>query len=183
MYSNTAASTTMSSSWVPWRKPRSMKSSNFWTRPPAWSVTLQPGLFQPRSREGPSQDDISTGKRTRVRRSAKIILKMQFKRGLPRHPNPILWIYICAICVLGGQIQLPSTTAFFTQMTSPKSITLILTTLLLCGCQHVSPEDAQTRFSRRRAEEEQTVQAIRNSPIQPERTRGIESTDQLNRQQ
>jgi hypothetical protein len=51
-----------------------------------------------------------------------------------------------------------------------------------CSCRSVSQEDAQMQLSKRRAEEEQTLKAMRNSPIQPEGIKGIESIDKLDRQ-
>ena len=66
-----------------------------------------------------------------------------------------------------------------------KSLPLALSLLAcigMCSCSSIPPEEAKTKLSQRRAEQERTAEAIRDLPIQPEVTKGAESPDKFSRQ-
>ncbi len=67
-------------------------------------------------------------------------------------------------------------------MKSLSSIIVVLVSGLLSSCHSLTEEETQLKASRRRAEEERTVQAMGRAPVQPEGIKRIHSTEQLSKQ-
>src|SRR5439155_816077 len=74
----------------------------------------------------------------------------------------------------------PQTT--YLNMKSFPLVPALLSCIGLCSCSSIPPEDAKTKLSQRRAEQERTAEAIRDLPIQLEVTKGAESPDKFSRQ-